>query len=289
MDYKTKKLKLPTGLHTYVDLGESDQTLLLLHGLSFKEGLFPLVERLNTRFRLILPDLPFAPYQEFKLDHNLENYTKFVLGLIKELNIKTVSIFGNSFGATLGLLCCLKAPMHVDKLIIRSPFWSKKQLPTYLRIKPLNKIHRFFVQSRLYASVIIKLIYKLSEKYSPPTNNIPSDLMSSLSEGKSLAKVSQCNSTYLTYFLDDLIKLDLGGDLESIQNPKLIIWGEKETLLNKNFGSQGKSLSVNANFIEMEGEYHNISTADPVILATLIHQFITTESVPRYAYNTNKK
>ena len=42
-------------MHTYCDIGDSDRTLLLLHGFSFRQGMYPLMEDASNRSKSLLP------------------------------------------------------------------------------------------------------------------------------------------------------------------------------------------------------------------------------------------
>ena len=78
----TKNISLSSGKHTYLDLGEGGETLVMIHGLSFKQGLYPLINKLRSHFRIIVPDLPFLERHGFPFDHTVENYIRCIIELI---------------------------------------------------------------------------------------------------------------------------------------------------------------------------------------------------------------
>ena len=91
METTTRYIELASGKHTYCDIGNSDHTLLLLHGLSFRHGLYPLIEELAPGFRILALDLPFSDRHGFRNDHTLDHYVDFVLDFIDKLALKNLS------------------------------------------------------------------------------------------------------------------------------------------------------------------------------------------------------
>ena len=73
-----QSVQLSTGAHTYCDVGDADRTLLLLHGFSFRPGLYPLAEYLQSDFRVVMPDLPFTTKAHAFRDHTLAHYVNFL-------------------------------------------------------------------------------------------------------------------------------------------------------------------------------------------------------------------
>ena len=58
-DHKTQLIELDSGVTSYCEAGKSDQTLLLLHRFSFRQGMYPLMDSLKSNFHVVIPDLPF--------------------------------------------------------------------------------------------------------------------------------------------------------------------------------------------------------------------------------------
>ena len=64
---------------SYIDEGSPQETLLLLHGFSFKVGFTPLIEALRKDFRVVAPDLPgFGLSKEADFICTSENYISFL-------------------------------------------------------------------------------------------------------------------------------------------------------------------------------------------------------------------
>ena len=264
----TQEISLSTGKHTYCELGSGKRTLLLLHGFSFRPGLYPLALHLKEHFHVVMPDLPFTGKDHRFREHSLPQYVDFLLELVDTLALENVSIFGNSLGGTLALMCDIAAPQRFDSLILRSPLWSAAQLPWYLRIKPLVTAHVYLSMNRFYALRVLELFYKISARVSPvngaePQNIIPYD-------------VDSISPRVLSKFLGRLLQVELEPSLSQVSAKSLIVWGEQDTFIPSQWGAALQGILPNADFLEMAGEYHNIATIDVNKLADEIISFLET-------------
>ncbi len=266
MKFPEKNIQITTGEHLYTDLGNAEETLLLMHGFAFRPGLYPLAERLQSRFRVVVPDLPFASKNGYFPAHTLQTYINFLLEFVHTLELEKVSIFGNSFGGTLALLCDLAAPGRFENLIVRSPLWSSTQLPWYLRISPLVKIHAYLSRYEVYARWGLERFYQISARISSETEK----------EGKRIVPYhrDEISPSVLSGFLAELPQVEFADKLKEIRAKTLIVWGEKDTFIPSHWGAHLESLLPNGRFLEMAGEYHNIATVNADGLAKEIISFM---------------
>lgn len=221
-------------------------------------------------FRVIAPDLPFASPEKFTAAHSMDAYVDFLLEFVDALGLKKVSIFGNSVGGTLGLFCCLEDPYRFEKLIIRCPVWSSKQLPFYLRIRPLINLHQRWSQNPTYALKILEMFYRISARMSPiSAQNIdsqPHDLLP--------FDPDHINPTILSSFLGHLLQVEFEALLAHISTETLILWGGQDSFIQSRWGNRLDFLLPNSKFVEMSGEYHNIATVKIQRLANSIISFV---------------
>lgn len=269
--FQTSQIELSSGVHTYCDAGNGDRTILLLHGFAFRQGMYPLVEALIPDFRAVILDLPFSTKHDFQPAHSLENYTISLLELVQKLKLENVSIFGNSVGGTLGLMCCMKSPQLFDKLVVRCPLWSKVQLPAYLQIKSIIALHAYLSKNKFLARKMLSIFYHLSARMSP----VEGDLVG---EYESQSPIpygdDQIDPVVLSRFLGKLVQVELEDRLASISNETLVVWGEQDTFIRSAWGAKLNQLLPISQCIEMPGEYHNIATINPRTLAKVISNFV---------------
>lgn len=259
----TKTITLSTGTHVYSEFGSGESTLLLLHGFSFRPGVFPLAEALQTQMRVIIPDLPYTHKNYAEMAHNLPAYVDYLLEFSGALNLKYLSIFGNSLGGGLALMCALAAPQRFEGVIVRSPLWSSKRLPWYLRIQPLTALHTLLSKNRAYALWALDLFYKASARISDENS----------AAGYLPYQVDEIAPTILSAFLSKLTQVELETRLPQLTTKTLIVWGDRDTLMPTKWGRTLRSLLPNASLIEMPDEYHNITTVDVARLANEIFEF----------------
>jgi pimeloyl-ACP methyl ester carboxylesterase len=269
---QTSQIELSSGVHTYCDIGNRDCTILLLHGFAFRQGMYPLAEALLPDFRVVIPDLPFSTKPDFHVAHNLENYKKSLFELVQKLKLENVSIFGNSVGGTLGLMCCMKNPQLFDKLVVRCPLWSSKQLPAYLQIKPVLALHDHLSKNKILARKMLSLFYHLSAKMSP----VEGDLVRENEPQRPIPyRDDQIDPVVLSKFLGNLVKVKIEDtQLNSIPNETLVLWGELDTFISREWGAILNQILPNSQFMSVVGEYHNIATVNPNTLAKAILKFV---------------
>jgi len=261
-------------VHTYCDSGDSNHTLLLLHGFSFRQGLYPLFKALEPDFRVVVPDLPFSTRNDFKPGHSLQNYADYLLAFIEALELENVSVFGNSVGGTLGLMICLKDPEKFEKLIVRCPVWSGTQLPYYIRVKPLIWLHEALSSNDVYALKILSAFYSISAKMFPRGDQATSPAILKQPGVNLPCTWDQCDPIVLSKFLGHLIKVEIERQLSLIQNKTLILWGQSDKFIRSTRGVRLNELLPDSQYLEMQGEYHNIATSDPVVLTKVLLEFV---------------
>jgi len=264
-DALTKKIELSSGTHTYCDVGKGDRTLLLLHGFAFRQGMYPLMGILKADCRVVVPDLPFSTILAFYARHTLESYVGFLLELVQAMGLKNVSIFGNSVGGTLALMCGVKRPERFERLIVRCPLWSRKQLPNYLQVKALVNLHTFLSGNRLYARGAASLSYNISTRISPVARQTNASSIP--------YQDGQVDPVVLSRFLGHLVQVEIEKALRFIPNKTLIIWGALDSFITSEWGRALNRILPDSRYVEMEEEYHNIATSNSKALAKQIFSF----------------
>jgi pimeloyl-ACP methyl ester carboxylesterase len=273
-DYPTSQIELNSGVHTYCDIGTADRTMLLLHGFALQQGMYPVAKALLPDFRVVIPDLPFATKQDFHSTHSLENYTVSLLEFVKSLELKNVSIFGNSVGGTLGLMCCIEQPQQFYRLVVRCPLWSRKQLPTYMQYKPLIRLHGYLSRNRFIALKLLKIFYSMSARMSPMDGTKAITNAANRTRSHIPYKENQIYPVVLSSFLGHLVQVELESQLSAISNKTLILWGELDRFIQSSWGNYLNQHLPESQFMEMVGEYHNIATSRPRVLAKIISEFV---------------
>lgn len=264
--FQNKSVKVDGIDVSYIDEGDSKDVLLLIHGFSFKIGFTPLIEELKKDFRVIAPDLPgFGFSKEADFVCNTENYLKFLKDFLDELGIAEVSVFGNSMGGYLSLLLAHKYPSKVKKVIVRSPLVTYKQLPWQYSNKLILFVYEILSRNKLildyFKSLFLKGYVKLA------TKNIKDQ---ELYEEIRKQQENNLSATAARTILFDLAKADIRDKLPEINQQTLIIWGNKDGILNANYANELSNLLPNAKVNLKPNDVHCIVTLDVNDLATEI-------------------
>lgn len=261
-----RKIELNTGTHSYFDSGGDAPALLLLHSFSFREGAYPLLEELSPNLRVVVPELPFTGREPFALPHRLDNYVHFLLEFVRALGLEQPSIFGNSVGGTLGLMCCQRASNSFDRLIVRSPLYTRIQPPGWLQSRTLNKLQWLLSGNRFLAYRLLEIFYSQGAKGSPLKEE----------QGKRPLpyRAGEIDPVVVSRFLGHLVQVEIAEQLHEVANKTLILWGEHDSFVVPSWGEKLQQLLPDAQIRLMPGEYHNIATVDLSRLAEEVVGFI---------------
>jgi pimeloyl-ACP methyl ester carboxylesterase len=200
------------------------------------------------------------------VSHTLDSYVDFLLEFVQALGLRNLSIFGESVGGTLAWLCGVKSPEQFDKLMVRCPLWSSKQLPGYLQNTQLISVHHHLSGNPLYARFALSLFYNISARMSPVDKK---DKKSPLPY-----EDGQVNPVVLNRFLGHLVQVEFEDALNSLPNETLVLWGALDSFVSSAWGRYLSQILPVSQYLEMPGEYHNIATTDPKIMAKHISIFV---------------
>lgn len=105
----------------YVDVGDGNPPLLLLHGLSANAQSFGglVAAGLADGFRLIVPDLRGRGRSEAPAaGYTMEDHARDAVALLDALGLDRVIVVGHSFGGFLGIYLAATRPERVKKLVV---------------------------------------------------------------------------------------------------------------------------------------------------------------------------
>ncbi len=121
----------------YREAGPKDApTLVLLHGYPTSSHMFRnLIDDLSDRYHLIAPDYPGygrsqqPPMSEFA--YTFESYAEIVDCLLRQLHVKTYSLYLMDYGAPVGWTLAYKRPERVETLIVQNGCCYEEGLETF--------------------------------------------------------------------------------------------------------------------------------------------------------------
>ncbi len=212
----------------YIDYGEGDNTLVLLHGWGQNiEMMKPVGDRFKKNNRIIIVDLPgFGISEEPTYIWTLNDYVQCIKELLDELKVKNPILIGHSFGGKISLLYASK--YKVDKLVLfGSPF--KQEIK---RLSTKTKILKFLKK--------VPLINKL-EGFAK----------------KHMGSVDYRNaSETMRKILVEHVNLDIEQEVKKIECSTLLLWGTMDTEVPVERAYELESLLKDAGVVTYEGCSH---------------------------------
>lgn len=235
----------------YHDLhSDSSPVILLLHGWGQNSSHWlPLVDRLDPRFRYFLLDLPgFGSTASLPGTPSLPEYAAFVLDFIAKKQLKSVILFGHSFGGQLAVYLAANHPEMFSHLILLSPSAVRRTgMPVRLKSSLLHSLKSLFI---FFPSILRRPLYRL--------------LVSS-----DYAATSSANRQVFTR----IIKEDLTSLLPQIPHPVYILWGDNDTAI-PNTSRLIASLVPDAYLYVLYNSDHNPHLTNPDALVAILNHLL---------------
>lgn len=240
----------------YTDSEKGDKALILMHGWGCDHTTVASIERvaLACGYRVINVDFPgFGDSEEPSEVWGVEEYTRQIEALVKELDIESPSLIGHSFGGRVGILYASRN--QVDKLILVDAAGIKpKRSFNYYR-----KVYTFKAIKRL-----MYLIYG--------RDNAEKKLEARRTKAGSSDYASA--STMMRRILSKVVNEDLTDRLSMIKAPTLLIWGESDTATPLSDAKKMERLIPDAGLVSFPGCGHYSFLDNPGQFAAVLRSFL---------------
>jgi len=107
----------------YIDQGNSDDVLILIHGLgSNAKGWIKNIPAWSEKFRVIAIDLPgYGLSDKGYYQYSMSFYAQVLTEFMDALNIPSATFVGHSMGGQIAIVAALKYPERISNLILISP------------------------------------------------------------------------------------------------------------------------------------------------------------------------
>ena len=212
----------------YIDYGEGENTLVLLHGWGQNiEMMKPVGDRFKKNNRIVIVDLPgFGESDEPSTIWSLNDYVECVKELLDSLKVNNPVLIGHSFGGKISLLYASK--YKVEKLILfGSPF--KQEIK---KLSTTTKILKF-----LKTVPIINKLEGFAKKHIGSTDY------------KNASEV-------MRKILVEHVNLDITEDVKKIKCSTLLVWGTMDTEVPIERAYELERLIEDAGVVPYEGCTH---------------------------------
>lgn len=245
----------------FLEEGDSNQVLLLIHGLGASaerwEHVIPLFSK---KYRVIVPDLiGFGHSEKPSVDYTTEYFADFMYKFISKIQIKNFSIIGSSLGGQIGAEFTSNHNDLVKKLILVSPSGIMKHSTPALDA---------YIMAALYPNdeSATMAFQTMSGK-----TNIDKNMVSSFVERMQMPNAKMAFMSTLLGLRDaEIITKKLG----MITTPTLIVWGENDPVIPIKYSESFVSSINDCRFYKMVKCGHTPFVEDPNGFFDLVSDFL---------------
>ena len=229
-------------LTNYEVIGDGDEVILILHG--WKRSLnewVPIAQNLSSRYRIILLDLPgFGGTSQSDKSYDTYEYATFVENFLKKLDINRYSLIGHSFGGRLGIIISSRSNAIKKLILVDSAGIENK--PFHLRLLNLfiNPVKKFIPE-------------KVKSKFGS-------------SDYKSSGKLKE---TFVKVVNQDLTHL-----FNKVKVPTIIIWGDKDSVLDVSQTKVFKKEIPNSTVRIVWGAGHSPHIEKPKAFLDILNEYL---------------
>ncbi|MCL1824148.1 MAG: alpha/beta hydrolase [Oscillospiraceae bacterium] len=238
----------------YTGEGEENlPVLLLLHGWGCHGEVYrSIINRLNSRFRVIVPDLPgFGKSAEPPDFWNVSDYAGFIAEFCRILNINPAVIFAHSLGARIAIKM-LSSPdyaINPQKVIFTGAAGIKPKKTFSQKVKiTAYKTGKFFLKP--FPKQLIKL------------------------QSKSGSADYRAASLVMRGCLVKIVNEDLTPLLPLINNDVLLIWGENDDSTPLSDGRLMEKAMPNAGLAVIQNAGHYAFSDQPEIFGKILDSYL---------------
>ena len=247
----------------YLEDGNSDRNLVLLHGLGgYAERWSNLLPYLNKKYHIFAPDLiGYGQSDKPSVDYTPEFFTKFVFDFMETLGIKKTYIIGTSLGGQIVAECAATHSPVIEKIILISPAGiMRRSTPTL----------DAYTMAALYPNKdSVKNAYQMMVGPGKPVSEISIE--------RFVNNMSRPNAKMV--FLSTLLGLknapDIFEKLAMINIPTMIVWGREDKMIPFEYAQQFTASIRNCELMPMEGCGHSPYVEDSEKLGDIITRFLS--------------
>lgn len=240
----------------YTDSEKGEKTVILMHGWGCDHTTVASIERVASScgYRVVNVDFPgFGDSQEPTDVWGVEDYTRQIEALTKELGIKSPILLGHSFGGRVGILYASRN--QVEKLILvdAAGIKPKRSLKYYWKVYSFKAVKRLMYLFLGKDAAEKRLDAKRAKAGSSDYANA---------------------SPMMRRILSKVVNEDLTDRLHLIKAPTLLIWGENDTATPLSDAQKMEKLIPDAGLVSFPGCGHYSFLDNPIQFAAVLRSFL---------------
>ncbi|MGY5150154.1 MAG: alpha/beta fold hydrolase [Candidatus Nitrosopumilus sp. bin_68KS] len=257
-----KFLQIDDNKIRYLESGDSQKTLVLVHGLgASSERWAKVIPIFAKHYRVLVPDLIGFGYSDKPLvDYTPQYFSDFLSKFFSLTNTKSASIIGSSLGGQVSAEFTLSYPQKVEKLILSSPAGVMEHSTPALDA---------YIMAALYPNEVnAKKAFELMESSG---EEVPEDLVNGFVERM---KLPNAKLAFMSTILGLKNSKLVSSKLESIVSPTLLIWGVDDPVIPIEYADIFTSKIPNCQLFKMERCGHTPYVQDPQTFSSKSLEFL---------------
>jgi len=246
----------------YLESGNSDKTLVLIHGLGASaERWEKVVPFLENSFHVVIPDLIGFGYSDKPLtDYTIDYFSKFLQKFLDSINIQNPILIGSSLGGQISAEYTAQHPTNVEKLILVSPSGIMKQSTPALDA---------YIMAALYPNEQnAKNAFEMMEGSG---KSIPQEIIDNFVKRM---KLPNAKLAFMSTILGLKNSKVITEKLHSITVPTMIVWGSDDPVIPIQYASEFVESIKNCIFFKMDGIGHTPYVQDPSSFTSRVLDFL---------------
>lgn len=278
--YKTHYTRLSNGCNlAYIDEGEGETTLLMVHGLANYAGVWAKnIERLKQQYRCIAIDLPGNGYSDWgDYPYGINFFSGCVYDFMLKLNLQNVVPVGHSMGGQVLLNLVINHPAVCDKLVLCAPagFETFSQMERALYKTSIHFFDFFSTEENSLRKIVKASFYQYPE--------YADSMLQELVELMHRQPVSQYRKM-VEACIDSMMEEPVYDQLHTIQQNVLVIYGERDALIpnrlihhttTKAMANQAVAKIPHARLEMLSGCGHFVQLEQPGVVNEFIREFVS--------------
>lgn len=246
----------------YLESGNSDETLVLIHGLGASAERWDQVMPIFAeKFRVVIPDLIGFGYSDKPLaDYTMDFFSDFLKQFLESANISSTNLIGSSLGGQISAEFTAANPNTVEKLILVSPSGVMKQSTPALDA---------YIMAALYPTE--QSATNAFEMMEGSGESIDQKIVSGFIERMQLPNAKLAfMSTILGLKNAEIIT----KKLPSILTQTMLIWGSDDPVIPIQHADDFISSIKDCRFVRMDGCGHTPYVQDPHTFSEKVLDFL---------------
>jgi pimeloyl-ACP methyl ester carboxylesterase len=247
----------------YLKEGNSDHTIVLLHGLGgMAERWMPVIPFLSKKFCVIAPDMiGYGQSDKPQVDYTVDLFREIILGFLEVLSLQNVFMVGTSLGGEVVAECASTQNNRIKKAVMSSPAGIMKKPTPALDAYIMAALHPTFES--------VKSAYQImTGKNTEVSDQSVENFISNME--KPNAKMA---------FLSTLLGMKnspvITEKLSLIKIPTLLIWGSNDRIIPVEYSKDFASSIPNCELVIMDECGHIPYEEKPSEFSKLVLDFLS--------------